>query len=405
MKIVDVLLMSVSSLKVNKLRSLLALLGIVIGVTAVTTLMSIGRGVQDSITSSLHSLGTNLIFVSHEGDRPNNLSAEDASHIETLLGDSFVDGSAPEIVTNSKVIYGEENRTATIVGVTADYRKVRNIEMKVGQFISEVHVDQINNVAVIGSSIEDDFFGISNPVGQELKIANKRFTVIGVLESHGGQSFTSVDKRIFLPITTVHYRLNREKTANGEMAVSLISVQAKSHDMVDETIGKMVDILRERHKLSEEDDFRVTNMEDAVDAAKEATNFIVFFLGSVAGISLLVGGIGIMNIMLVSVTERTREIGVRKALGARKIDILIQFISESVLLSLSGGLLGLVLGYVISKMLDGISMSNSSTLSTSFSFDVGVLALLVSISIGLFFGIFPAFRASLMHPIDALRYQ
>ena len=405
MRVVDVLLISVLSLKVNKLRSLLALLGIVIGVTAVTTLMSIGRGVQDSITSSLQSLGTNLIFVSHEGDRPNNLSAEDASHIEALLGDSWVNGIAPEIVTNSKVIYGEENQTATIVGVTADYRKVRNIEMKVGQFISEVHVDQINNVAAIGSSIKDDFFGISNPVGQELKIGNKRFTVIGVLESHGGQSFTSVDNRIFLPITTAHYRLNREKTANGEMGVSLISVQARKHDMVDETIGKLVEILRERHKAVEEDDFRVTNMEDAVEAAKEATNFIVFFLGSVAGISLLVGGIGIMNIMLVSVTERTREIGVRKALGARKLDILIQFISEAVFLSIGGGLLGIVLGYVISRLLDGISMSNSSTLSTSFGFDVGVLALLVSTSIGLFFGIFPAFRASLMHPIDALRYQ
>ena len=189
------------------------------------------------------------------------------------------------------------------------------------------------------------------------------------------------------------------------MGVSLISVQARNHDMVDETIGKLVEILRERHKAVEEDDFRVTNMEDAVEAAKEATNFIVFFLGSVAGISLLVGGIGIMNIMLVSVTERTREIGVRKALGARKLDILIQFISEAVFLSIGGGLLGIILGYVISRLLDGISMSNSSTLSTSFGFDVGVLALLVSISIGLFFGIFPAFRASLMHPIDALRYQ
>ena len=259
--------------------------------------------------------------------------------------------------------------------------------------------------SAIGSSIKDEFFGISNPVGQEVKIGNKRFTVIGVLESNGGQSFTSVDNRIFVPITTAHYRLNRVKTANGEMAVSLISVQARNHDMVDETIGKLVEILRERHKSVEEDDFRVTNMEDAVEAAREATNFIVFFLGSVAGISLLVGGIGIMNIMLVSVTERTREIGVRKALGARKLDILIQFISEAVFLSIGGGLLGIVLGYVISRLLDGLSMSYSSTLSTSLGFDVGVLALLVSTSIGLFFGIFPAFRASLMHPIDALRYQ
>ena len=404
MKIVDVLLISVSSLKVNRLRSLLALLGIVIGVTAVTTLMSIGRGVQDSITDSLQSLGTNLIFVSHQGDRPNNLSLEDAGHIEALLGDSFVNSIAPEIITNSKVVYGQENQTATIVGVTAAYRKVRNIEMKTGLFISDVHVDQINNVAAIGSSIKDDFFGISNPVGQELKIGNKRFTVIGVLESSGGQSFTSVDNRIFLPITTAHYRLSREKTANGGTAVSLISVQARNHDIVDETIVKLVDTLRERHK-SEEDDFSVTNMEDAVEAAKETTNFIVFFLGSVAGISLLVGGIGIMNIMLVSVTERTREIGIRKALGARKLDILLQFISEAVLLSIGGGLFGIVLGYVISRLLDGISMSNSATLSISFGLDVGILALLVSISIGLFFGIFPAFRASLMHPIDALRYQ
>ena len=405
MKLLDIVRMALFSLGVNKLRSGLALLGIVIGVTAVITLMSIGKGVQDSITSRLESLGTNLIFVMPEEETSGQLTLRDVLALQSDPNAKSIGGVAPEVSGFLQVAYQNENKRATIMGVTANYHSVRNAPIDKGSFISSLHLSNISNVAVLGYGITEELFQDKNPVGKKIKIAGKRFTVIGILKSKGGESFSTIDDRVLVPLTTAHYRLNYSKSLDGEIEVDVISVEAKSPENIDEAISEIVNILRVRHKITEEDDFRVTNMQEALEALESATNAIVFFLGSIAGISLLVGGIGVMNIMLVSVTERTREIGVRKALGARRIDVLFQFVSEATLLSMGGGGFGVFLGFMISKLLNGIPLGDNATLETTFSGDIALLALTVSASIGLFFGIFPAFRAGRLHPIEALRYQ
>ena len=405
MKLLDIVRMALFSLGVNKLRSGLALLGIVIGVTAVITLMSIGKGVQDSITSRLESLGTNLIFVM-PGEEPNGkLTLRDVLALQSDPNGKSIGGVAPEVSGFLQVAYQNENKRATVMGVTANYYSVRNAPIDRGSFINSLHLKNKSNVAVLGYGIAEELFRDKNAVGKKIKIAGKRFTVIGVLKSKGGESFSTIDDRVLVPLTTAHYRLNYSKSLDGEIEVDVISVEAKSPESIDEAISEIVNILRIRHKITEEDDFRVTNMQEALEALESATNAIVFFLGSIAGISLLVGGIGVMNIMLVSVTERTREIGIRKALGARRIDVLVQFVSEATLLSLGGGGFGVLLGFIISKLLNGIPLGENATLGTTFSGDIALLALTVSASIGLFFGIFPAFRAGRLHPIEALRYQ
>ncbi len=405
MKLLDIVRMALFSLGVNKLRSGLALLGIVIGVTAVITLMSIGKGVQDSITSRLETLGTNLIFVM-PGEEPNGkLTLRDVLALQSDPNGKSIGGVAPEISGFLQVAYQNEIKRATIMGVTANYYSVRNTPIDKGSFINRLHLKNKSNVAVLGYGIAEELFRDKNAVGKKIKIAGKRFTVIGILKSKGGESFSTIDDRVLVPLTTAHYRLNYSKSLDGEIEVDVISVKAKSPENIDEAISEIVNILRIQHKITEEDDFRVTNMQEALEALESATNAIVFFLGSIAGISLLVGGIGVMNIMLVSVTERTREIGIRKALGAKRIDVLVQFVSEATLLSLGGGGFGVLLGFIISKLLNGIPLGEIATLGTTFSGDIALLALTVSASIGLFFGIFPAFRAGRLHPIEALRYQ
>ena len=405
MKLLDIVRMALFSLGVNKLRSGLALLGIVIGVTAVITLMSIGKGVQDSITSRLETLGTNLIFVM-PGEEPNGkLTLRDVLALQSDPNGKSIGGVAPEISGFLQVAYQNEIKRATIMGVTANYYSVRNTPIDKGSFINRLHLKNKSNVAVLGYGIAEELFRDKNAVGKKIKIAGKRFTVIGILKSKGGESFSTIDDRVLVPLTTAHYRLNYSKSLDGEIEVDVISVKAKSPESIDEAISEIVNILRIQHKITEEDDFRVTNMQEALEALESATNAIVFFLGSIAGISLLVGGIGVMNIMLVSVTERTREIGIRKALGAKRIDVLVQFVSEATLLSLGGGGFGVLLGFIISKLLNGIPLGENATLDTTFSGDIALLALTVSASIGLFFGIFPAFRAGRLHPIEALRYQ
>ena len=404
------------SLGANRLRAGLALLGIVIGVSSVVTLMSIGRGVQAEITSSIESLGTDLLMIRSGGEprggpggflpAPQPLTLADAEALADPELTPSVRAAAAELRTSGSVVAGRNNTFAEIFGVTSDYLSVRELSMRSGIFIGPTHVANRDEVVVLGSTIAGTLFGLRDPVGQSVRINARRFTVIGVLESKGESFFFEwFDNQVLAPLTTVYYRLDSQRTRGGGIAVAQIYAQAKSSDIVDAALREIRMALRLRHRITGEDDFTVTSQRQAVEALADATNAFVIFLGSIAGISLLVGGIGIMNIMLVSVTERTREIGIRKAMGAKRRDILLQFVFEAVLLTVGGGVIGILLGLGISKLVSGVSLGEGATLQTVVSGDVVALAIGVSAAIGLFFGIYPASRAARLHPIEALRTE
>ena len=398
---------ALSSLGANKLRAGLTLLGIVIGVAAVISLMAIGRGAQDSITSRIESLGTNLLFVrpdSTDQGSVSTLTLEDSYALLDPLFSPHVAAVAPELTASGQVEAGRENTFTQVVGVTSDYLGVRNFNVATGQFISQAHVDNRSDVVVLGSQVAETLFGFRDPVGQLVRINGRQFSVIGVLESRGGSALGNQDNQVIVPITTAYYRLGSQRTVQGGVSVQSINVQAADGATIDEAVQEIALVLRLRHRITGEDDFTITSQEETIETLEETTDTFVVFLGAIASISLIVGGIGIMNIMLVSVTERTREIGIRKAMGAKRRDILLQFVSEATFLSLGGGLVGVVLGLALSRALDGRDLIGQ-TFQTAFSGDVALLALAVSAVIGLFFGIYPAIRAARMHPIEALRYE
>ena len=415
---------ALSSLGANKLRTGLALLGIVIGVAAVISTMSVGRGAQETITSRIEALGTNLLFVrpsipgqsffsggnvvvfrSASGQDPTStLTLEDAYALKDPVFTPHVIAVAPEISTSGQIVAGRENTFAQIIGVTPEYASARNYETASGTFITDEHVATVDEAAVLGSGIAETLFGNRDPVGQNVRVDGRRFTVAGVLESRGGTALGNLDSQVLVPITTAHYRLSSDRTTSGGTAVSSINVQIDDTGNREETIGDLATVLRLRHRITEEDDFTITSQEETIETLTETQETFALFLGAIAGISLLVGGIGIMNIMMVSVTERTREIGVRKAMGAKWRDILFQFVSEATLLSLGGGIAGVILGVTLSRLMDGRNILGQ-TFETAVSGDITVLALAVAVGIGLFFGIYPAAKAANLHPIEALRYE
>ena len=414
----DIVLTALSSLASNKLRASLTLLGIVIGITAVIVLISLGQGVQKSITSEFESLGTNLITVtpgSREGDGfgaffggrgdADTLTLNDAYALIDPVSAPSIVASAPEINIGARVEFGRKSDATSVLGVTADYDNVRLYVTEQGGFISPVHVRDAASVAVLGAGISESLFGLRNPVGQILKLNGRPFTIIGVQERREGGSFGPLSHTVVIPITTAHYRLSRRLNSEGDIHVGSISVQAASSEVIESAEREISEILRLRHRIVDEDDFTITTLEQALEAIESAIGAFTIFLGSIAAISLLVGGIGIMNVMLVSVTERTREIGIRKAMGARYRDILLQFVTEAAVLSFGGGLVGVALGGLITMAMNGLEFLNSPPLETSIDVQITLLALGVSVGIGLFFGIYPALRAARLHPIDALRYE
>ena len=408
------LLTALDALNSNKLRSGLTLLGIIIGVTAVIALTGIGRGAQESITSRIEALGTNLLFVQPGATvafgfagaqgSGTSLTLEDSEALrDPVMAPSVVD-VAPEITTFGQIVFERNNTNTQVVGVTPSYLPVRAYELEDGRPLTEADVARSAQVALLGSSTAEDLFGLRHPVGQTIRINGRPFEVVGLLASRGGSGFGNLDDRVFVPVTTAYYRLGAQRTAGGEVTVQRISVQLADEEASDAATAEISSILRLRHRITGEDDFTVTSQVETIETLEETTQTFVIFLGAIAGISLLVGGIGIMNIMLVSVTERTREIGIRKAMGAKRRDILSQFLVEAVLLSLAGGIVGVALGYAITHFFDGVELA-SRPLEMVFSTDIALLATAVSAAIGLFFGIYPAMRAARLHPIDALRHE
>ena len=406
---------SLASLGANKLRSGLTLLGIVIGVAAVISLMAIGQGVQESITSRIESLGSNLLFVQPGDSNQGGIRGGAGSAATLTLKDAYalvdpvfapsVQAVAPEIRSSGQVEAGRNNTFTQIVGVTPTYDEVRNFPVEEGLFITQGHLDNNSQVAVLGQAIRETLYGNRDPLGQPIRINGRQFEVIGILESKGGGFFGNFDNQILVPITTAYYRVSSQRTTHGDIGVSSINVQMPNIDTMDDGTREVATILRLRHRITGEDDFIITSQRETIETLEETTNTFVVFLGAIASISLLVGGIGIMNIMLVSVTERTREIGIRKALGAKRRDILFQFMSEATLLSLGGGAAGVLAGAGIARLLNGRPLLGNNPLETSFSWDIALLALVVAAIIGLFFGIYPAVRAARLHPIEALRYE
>ncbi len=405
---------ALTAINSNKMRSTLTVLGVIIGVSAVISLMSIGKGSQAAITSSIESLGTNLLFVypgaaTEAGIKgapgsASSLTLEDAE----ALADSYLAPSvaavAPQVQTFNQIVAGRQNSYNQILGVTPEYEYVRNFPVAEGNFITEVDVRNRSMVVVLGSNVAEALFGQMSPLGQYVKISRRQFKVVGVLESKGSTGWGSTDDAVLAPITTVQYRLSSQRTAGGQQNVQSINIRVVSLEETDNATEQITSILRERHRITGEDDFTITSQQDTVEALRESTQVWVVFLGAIAGISLLVGGIGIMNIMLVSVTERTREIGIRKSVGAKRRDILLQFLVEAAFLSLTGGGIGVLAGWGISHFVSGMDLGGTA-IQTVMSADIVILAVSVSAAIGIVFGLYPAYRAARLNPIDALRYE
>jgi putative ABC transport system permease protein len=409
MNLGEAIVEALSSLTSNKLRSTLTILGIVIGVAAVIAMLAVGQGAQDTITGSINGIGTNLLFV-YTGNtqqtiqNPKALTMADVSALSDPFQTPAIQAVAPVVQGSATVIYNGEDTDTTIMGVTSTYGTMRNYAMSEGEFITDENNLGQASVAVIGSQVAEKLFGRTDGiVGETIRIDGTPFRVIGVMQSKGGSSFSSEDNQVMIPLSTAQSRIIR-KNVPGKL--DMILIQATGAELVDQAKDQVSEVLRERHRTQlGADDFTVFSQSDAVSIANTVTGVLTIFLGGVAGISLLVGGIGIMNIMLVSVTERTREIGLRKALGARKRDILIQFLTESAMLSLFGGIIGIVIGYLLSMLVGYIAAASGTPFTPLVSFNAILLATLFSAAVGIFFGLYPANRAAGLQPVEALRYE
>ena len=399
---------ALESLNANKLRTGLTMLGIVIGVAAVISMMAVGKGAESSITSTIETMGSNLLFVKVNNDatNPSPLTLADAESIVESGGAPSVLAVAPTVSQNKEVSFSGGSISTSITGLTPDYASVRNEEVSVGRFISQQDMDNHATVAVIGTDIVDELFGSNaDALANKLRIGSNLYQVIGVLEPKGGTSFGSSDNQVYIPITTAQSRLVTRSSAYAE--VDLISVGATSSEVMNDAMNEVTNILRARHRITsdEENDFEVFSQETFTEAATSITGVLTVFLGGIAAISLLVGGIGIMNIMLVSVIERTKEIGLRKAVGARDRDIMLQFIVESLIIGLFGGLVGVLLGWGISSSISNVAMMSGTVMNAEMTLDSILMAVTFSVTVGLVFGIYPASRAAKLEPVEALRTE
>lgn len=398
----------------NKLRSILTMLGIIIGVGAVIALMSLGGAVQMLVTSELQGLGSNLVFLfagtnDPEINRklPPSMTNEDIAALADPLNVPAASAVSAEFGRNATVTYSGTSYDAQISGVTPNYPYIRNAKIAEGLFFDDQAIQLRSRIAVIGHRVAQNLFENSgSPIGQRIRINGINFRVIGTMEERGGFSSEN-DDTIFIPLTTAQERLFPPPgNMKRRIEVSVVYLQAKDEDSIDALISQVTALLRERNNLTYQDNnFTIVTQEDLISSFGTITGAITAFLGAIAAISLLVGGIGIMNIMLVSVTERTREIGLRKAVGAKRNDIRTQFLVEASLLSLLGGLLGIALGYGLSALGTFFLRDFSEHARAVVQLDSVLLATLTSLFVGIFFGLYPAVRASRLNPIEALRHE
>ncbi len=400
------ILIALEGVRANKLRSILTMLGIIIGVGAVVAMVSIGLGVQQKVQNSIAGLGSNLLIVMPGANSPSGgvrlaagsnitLTNQDAKAIaREISGVKYV---VPSVNQTCRIIFGNQNWKTTVQGTTPEFLEIRNFKIDSGTFFNNSDDNARARVAVLGQTVASNLFGNANPVGQTIRIDTAPFRVIGVLESKGQSSMgQDQDDIVIIPLSTAQGRLM------GITYLNSISIQVESDQVIDKVQEDITTLLRTRHHLAKnvDNDFTVRNLTALMTTMKETTGTITLFLGAIAAISLVVGGIGIMNIMLVSVTERTREIGIRKALGATYNNILLQFLIEAIVISVTGGLIGILLGvagaYVISTVVGWNTVISSVAILAAFG---------VTVIIGLFFGIYPARKAALLDPIDALRYE
>jgi putative ABC transport system permease protein len=414
MTLLESIRLALVGITANKLRAFLTMLGIIIGVAAVITLISVGRGVEAVVINEFQGLGNNLLFV-FPGDidpsdpRPPRsggagLTLDDADALADPFRVPDLLGVVPSYDRPAIVTRGRQETRTTISGTTPQFPLVRNFYPALGAFFTGQDLSSGSRVAVIGQSVYEELFQPGEfPIGEDIRINNVNFRIIGMLEEKGGSGFNDQDDVVLVPITTAQQRLFPARRADGKLRVDVIYAQAISEERQEAAIIQMETVLREQHNITfrDEDDFTILSQSELLGAFSEITGVLTIFLGVIAGISLLVGGIGIMNIMLVSVTERTREIGLRKAVGAKYRDILTQFLVEAVVIASVGGLIGLGLGAIGAAVISDLS----PLLDPTLDWNSVVLAIGFSAGVGLFFGLYPATRAARLNPIDALRYE
>jgi putative ABC transport system permease protein len=405
MLILESIQIALKALVSNKLRSLLTMLGIIIGVGAVIAMVSIGMGVRSNVQSSIASLGSNMLIVTPGASNSGGvrgaagsrttLKYDDAQAIKKKVKN--IDYVSPTVSHSYQVVNGNENWNTSVYGVTPEYMSIRSLEVSAGSFITQDQLDKRERICVIGTTVAENLFGQDNPVGKNIRVDNAPYRVIGLLKSKGQSSMgQDQDDMVIVPITTAQERLL------AVTYIQSINIQVTSPDKMDQVQAQIETLLRQRHHLvgEKENDFTIRNLTSLMETMTSTTTMITILLGSIAGISLVVGGIGIMNIMMVSVTERTREIGIRKALGATFSNIMLQFLIESVVIGVMGGLIGIAIGCIAAQLIAKIggftTVITAAPIIGSFGFSVGI---------GLFFGIYPARKAAKLDPIEALRYE
>ena len=407
MKIYDILKETYSALSGNKVRTGLTMLGIIIGIGSVIAMTAIGQGAQNSISASIQSIGANLVMVMPGAQRSfggpsgargaaQTLTVEDANAIESQV--SNVAGVVREVSSRKQVIATGTNTNTSIIGTEPSYATVRNVSVAEGNFISSQNVESGAKVAVLGPTTRDDLFGTNatDIVGQKIRISGMEYSVIGITVSKGGSGFSNNDDVIYIPYTTA------QRYLSGNKYLSEIDVSAENSDSSSQVQTDITSLLMQRHDITDSTkmDFNTLNQADIIATASSVTSTFTTLLAAIAGISLLVGGIGIMNMMLTTVTERTREIGLRKAIGAKRRDINFQFLTEAVVLTFTGGFMGIVLGWLIAFIISYLGIVQASVSLSSILLAFGVSAL-----IGIIFGYYPARHASSLNPIDAFRYE